>query len=199
MPAVEATQASRQLGHKLNARQRRRRFSFIYLNGGCSHASERVQRGSCIVAAMIGAAGRTIPAGLGRTTRQPEKEMIMLRTFAVALLAASVFTAPVLAQGGGAAATPPVKTETNSTSQTPKVVTATPSLKSAKVKTSKHYAHRQVKHVTHVAQVKPVKHVRTAHAVHGTKAAKPIRQDVSKVTTGQNGATPAPKAKSNVN
>jgi hypothetical protein len=143
---------------------------------------------------MIGAAGRTIPAGLGRRTRQAEKEMTMLRTFAVALLAASVLTAPVFAQG--AATTPPVKTET---STTPKVVPANPALKSAKVKASKHYAHRHAKHVKHVAHVKRVKHVRTAHATHGTKAAKQIRHDVSKTTTGQNGATPAPKAKSNVN
>ena len=42
----------------------------------------------------------------------------MLRTFAVALLAASVLTAPVFAQGNGAAATQPVKTETNATSAT---------------------------------------------------------------------------------
>jgi hypothetical protein len=126
----------------------------------------------------------------------------MLRTFAVALLAASVFTAPVFAQGGGAATTPPVKTEIKSNSAAPKVVTAKPVLKSAKVKTSKRYAHRHVRHVHHVAHVKPVKHVRhvrTAHAVHGTKASKQIRHYVSKVTTGQNGATPAPKAKSNVN
>jgi hypothetical protein len=123
----------------------------------------------------------------------------MLRTFAVALLAASVFTAPVFAQGNGAAATPPVKTETHSTSATPKVVTAKPTLKTAKVKTSKRYAHRHVKHVNHVAHVKRVKHVRTAHAVHGTKVSKQIRHDMSKTTTGQNGATPAPKAKSNVN
>ena len=122
----------------------------------------------------------------------------MLRTFAVALLAASVLTAPVFAQGNGAAATPPVKTETN-TSATPKVVTAKPTLKTAKVKTSKHYAHRHVKHVRHVAHVKPVKHVRTAHAVHGTKVSKQVRPDMSKTTTGQNGVTPAPKAKSNVN
>ena len=121
----------------------------------------------------------------------------MLRTFAVALLAASVLTAPVFAQGNGAAATPPVKTET---SATPKAVTAKPTLKTAKVKTSKHYAHRHVKHVRHVAHVKPVKHIRTAHVVHGSKASKPVRQDMSsKTTTGQNGVTPAPKAKSNVN
>ena len=117
----------------------------------------------------------------------------MLRTFAVALLAASVFTAPVLAQGGSTA-TPPAKVETR-TDATPKV-TANPSLKAAKVKPAKRYAHRHVKH-KHVAHVKRVKHVKSAHAVPGTKAAKPMRDTASKSTTGQNGAPPAPKA--NVN
>jgi len=121
----------------------------------------------------------------------------MLRKFAVALLAASVFTAPVLAQGGGATATPPAKVETKS--DAPKVVTVKRSHKTAKVKPAKRYAHRHGHHVKHVAHVKRVKHVKAAHAVHGTKAAKPMRETVSKSTTGQNGATPAPKAKSNVN
>jgi len=120
----------------------------------------------------------------------------MLRKFAVALLAASVFTAPVLAQGG-ATASPPAKVETKS--DAPKVVTVKRSHKTAKVKPAKRYAHRHGHHVKHVAHVKRVKHVKAAHAVHGTKAAKPMRETVSKSTTGQNGATPAPKAKSNVN
>jgi hypothetical protein len=124
----------------------------------------------------------------------------MLRTFAVALLAASVFTAPVLAQGGGSPATPPakteMKTETKTESATPKVVTAKPTLETAKVKPAKRYAHHHRHHVKHVAHVK---HVKTAHAVPGTKTAKRMHDTVSKSTTGQNGATPAPKAKSNVN
>jgi hypothetical protein len=121
----------------------------------------------------------------------------MLRKFAVALLAASVFTAPVLAQGNSAPATPPVKTETKSDTA-PKVVTANPTLKTAKVKTSKRYVRHHVKHVNHVAHVKHVKHVKAAH-VRGATGEKQVRHDVSKSTTGQNGATPAPKAKSNVN
>ena len=130
----------------------------------------------------------------------------MLRKFAVALLAASVFTAPVLAQGGGSTATPPAKTETKPGTKTetrtdaaPKVVTANPALKTAKVKPSKRYARHHVNHVKHVAHVKRVKHVKSAHAVHGTKGAKQMQDAVSKSTTGQNGATPTPKAKSNVN
>jgi hypothetical protein len=144
---------------------------------------------------MIGAAGRTFPAGSVVVPRQPEKDKPMLRKFAVALLAASVFTAPVLAQGGGSAATPPAKTES---SATPNVV-ANPTLKTAKVKPTKRYARHHRHHVKHVAHAKRVKHVKTAHAVHGTKGAKPMRDTVSKSTTGQNGAAPAPKAKSNVN
>ena len=131
----------------------------------------------------------------------------MLRKFAIALVAASVFTAPVFAQGGGAAATPTVKTETKSgtagpaasTAATPKVVTASPTLKSAKVKTTKRYAHRHVKHVKHVAHVKRVKHAKVAHAAHGTKGTRQARQVVSKSAAGQTGAMTAPKAKSNVN
>ena len=123
----------------------------------------------------------------------------MLRKFAVALLAASVFTAPVFAQGSGAPATPSVKTETKSNSATPKVVNANPTLKTAKVKASKRYARHHVKHVKHVAHVKRVKHVTVAHAAHGTKGTKQVRHVVSKSTAGQNGALVAPKAKSNVN
>jgi hypothetical protein len=126
----------------------------------------------------------------------------MLRKFAVALLAASVFTAPVFAQGSGAPATPSVKTETKSDSATPKVVHASPTLKTAKVKTPKRYARHHVTHVKHVAHVKRVKHVKVAHEVHGakgTKGTKQVRHVVSKSTSGQAGAMTAPKAKSNVN
>jgi hypothetical protein len=127
----------------------------------------------------------------------------MLRKFAVALLAASVFTAPVFAQGGSTA-TPPAKSETKSDSAAPKV-TANPTLKSAKVKSSKRYARHHTNHVKHVAQAKPVKHVATAHAVRGTKGAKgakgakQARHEISATTSGQSSGTAAPKAKSNVN
>jgi hypothetical protein len=155
-----------------------------------------------ILASKIGAAGRNVPAGHRIRARQPEKEHPMLRKFAVALLAASVFTAPVFAQGSGAPANPPAKTESKS-GTAPKVVTANPDLKAAKVKTSKRYARHRVKHVQHVAQVKRVRHVKTAHAMtHGTAK---VHQAVTKSTTGQNGANgasgamSAPKTKSNVN
>ena len=123
----------------------------------------------------------------------------MLRKFAVALLAASVFTVLVFAQGGGSPATPPAKTETRSDSATPKVVNANPALKTAKVKTSKRYVRHHAKHVKHVAHVKRVKPAKSAHAVHGAKTHKQVRHVVSKSTSGQNGVMTAPKAKSNVN
>jgi len=93
----------------------------------------------------------------------PKRTKTMLRKFAVALLAASVFTAPVLAQGGGATATPPAKVETKS--DAPKVVTIKRSHKAAKVKPAKRYAHRHGHHVKHVAHVKRVKHVKAAHVI----------------------------------
>lgn len=153
----------------------------------------------------------------------------MLRKFAVAILAASVLAAPVLAQGTGATAQQPVKTETKGDRATPKVVNANPTLESAKVNTSKRYARHHVKHVKHVAQVKrvrhvahvkPVKHVRhaayvkhaghvahatrvkhanVAHVTHGAKAHKQVRHVASRSTAGQTRAMTAPKAKSNVN
>jgi hypothetical protein len=79
----------------------------------------------------------------------------MLRKFAVALLAASVFTAPVLAQGTPTAS-PPAKT--GAVAAAPKAIAAKPALKAAKVKHAKR----------HVARVKHVKHVRAAssHRIH---------------------------------
>lgn len=74
----------------------------------------------------------------------------MLRKVAVALLAASVFTAPVLAQGTQTAS-PPAKTGTvgpAATAATPKVVATKPALKVAKVKHAKrHVAHKHARHL----------------------------------------------------
>ncbi len=69
----------------------------------------------------------------------------MLRKFAVALLAASVFTAPVLAQGTQTAS-PPAKT--GAVAAAPKAIAAKPALKAAKVK----HATRHVARVTRRAQ-----------------------------------------------
>jgi hypothetical protein len=83
----------------------------------------------------------------------------MLRKFAVALLAASEFTAPVLAQGTQTA-NPPAKT--GAVAAAPKAIAAKPPLKVAKVKHAKR----------HVAHVKRVKHVRAASSLHGTRQAR---------------------------
>jgi hypothetical protein len=129
--------------------------------------------------------------------REPEKDTSMLRKFAIALLAASVLTAPVLAQGPTNTATPPAKTGTAAPAATPaaapKVVAAKPTLKTAKVKATKRYARHHVRHVKHVRHVRSVKHIK---AVHG---AKHVRHVVRNSTTGTNGAMTAPKVKSNVN
>jgi hypothetical protein len=90
----------------------------------------------------------------------------MLRKFAVALLAASVFTAPALAQGMQPA-TPPAKTGVvapAATSAAPKVVTAKPPLRVAKVKHGKRFSGRHVAHVKHVRHVKAAKSAQ--HARH---------------------------------
>lgn len=79
----------------------------------------------------------------------------MLRKFAVALLAASVFTVPALAQGTAPKATD--KPAAAATTTAPKVA-AKPTLKSAKVRKG----HR------HVVRVKHTKHVKSA-SVHGAK------------------------------
>jgi hypothetical protein len=117
---------------------------------------------ACIVAAKIGEAGRASSAGLGTRSRQPKKDQTMFRKFAVALVAASVLTAPAFAQGNGATAAPRVKTETKSDNATPRVVNANPTFKTTKIRTSKRYARHHVKHVKHVAHAKRLRHV--AHA-----------------------------------
>jgi len=94
----------------------------------------------------------------------------MLRKFAVALLAASMFTAPVLAQGTQTAS-PPAKTGAVAA---PKAIAAKPALKAAKVKHAKR----------HVARVKHVKHVRAASSHRSHHARHVVR---SKSTTDARG------------
>jgi hypothetical protein len=127
----------------------------------------------------------------------------MLRKFAVALLAATVFTAPVFAQGTPATATPPAKTETKSgtaaptatqaaTPAAPKVVTAKPTLKVAKAKTGHRFSGR------HFARVKHVKHVTAMKSVRGVKHVRHL--DRSKpMTDARGGAVMSAKPKSSTN
>jgi hypothetical protein len=121
----------------------------------------------------------------------------MLRKFAVAILAASVLTAPVLAQGMQPA-NPPAKTGTVApAAAAPKVATAKPTLRIAKVKHGKRFSGR------HVAHVKHVKHVRAAQAPHGAKTlgVKHARHVVrSKPTTdARGGAMTSAKSRSITN
>jgi hypothetical protein len=107
----------------------------------------------------------------------------MLRKLAVALVAATMLTAPALAQGtsdtktGTKTGTAPAATASPAA---PKVVTAKPSLKSAKVKSGRHYASHRT-HVRHVAHVKPEKYMRAATSTEGDKpVAKPVTKPVTK-------------------
>jgi len=115
----------------------------------------------------------------------------MLRKLAVALFAATVFTAPALAQGTTAR---PAQAVTNGSAAapatTPKVVTAKPTLKSAKVTKAKRYGSHYVKHTKHVKSVKRVKH--PAH-VKSVKAAKHFKSFKSAKSTAY-GVKSAPHA-----
>ena len=130
----------------------------------------------------------------------------MSRNFAVALLAATLLTAPAFAQGtpnadtkapAAAATTPSSKTDQKTVAAKP---TQKPTQKSASVhKRHRHVAHlNHVKHVAHVKHVKPEKYVK---AVPATDSAKHQVRHVSKEpasTTGSAAANPA-KPKSGTN
>jgi hypothetical protein len=126
----------------------------------------------------------------------------MLRKLAVALLAATVFTAPVLAQGTSTA-TPPAKTDTKTGTATPaaapaatpaapKVVTAKPTLKVAKNTTGHRFVGR------HFARVKHVKHVRAMKSGHGVKHVRHFDRSTP-MTDARGGAVMSAKPKSGTN
>jgi len=96
----------------------------------------------------------------------------MLRTFAVALLAATMFSAPVLAQGGAA----PAKSNMPAVApaKTTEAVASKPTVKKSvkRIKHRRHYAH--VRHIKHVKHVRTAKRVRpTTDARGGMQASKP--------------------------
>lgn len=109
----------------------------------------------------------------------------MLRKLAVALIAATVFTAPVFAQST-APANPPAKTNAApaanapaaATPTSPKVVAAKPGLKHAKH--HRRLAHHHVKRVKHAMHVKAVKHAK--HATHVKLAQKATHHRAAKAT-----------------
>ncbi len=143
----------------------------------------------------------------------------MLRKLAVALIAASAFTAPVLAQTT-APANPPAKTDTAptvpapaaatttpATTAPPNVVAAKPSLKSAKIKHHRRLAHRvkrthakhvklvkHTKHVKHVQRAKSAKHLKTAKIAKTSHGAKHVHHIIRKSTTARSDAPSAPKS-----
>jgi len=110
----------------------------------------------------------------------------MLRTFTVALLAATVLTAPAVAQG---APKTDAKSETPAaaaaTTTEAKTVAAKPALKSAKV----HKGHRHVAHVNHV------KHGKYVKAVPATDSAKQHVRHVTKKPASTTGSAAANAAK----
>lgn len=107
----------------------------------------------------------------------------MLRTIAVALLAATMFTAPVLAQGtGGATATPPASSQpakagTLPGTPAPVAKTQAPTVKAVKtIKTTKKHARKHARGAKHVGvkHVKAMKHAKTTkHMRHHTRGKHP--------------------------
>jgi hypothetical protein len=122
----------------------------------------------------------------------------MLRNFAVALLAATVLTAPALAQNTNAdtktpaAATTPLSKTASKPDQ--KTVAAKPMQKSASAhKHHRHVAH--VKHVKHVAHLKHVKHAKYVKAAPATDSAKHHVRHVTKKPASTTGSAAANAAK----
>ena len=106
----------------------------------------------------------------------------MLRKFAAVLIAATMFTAPALAQGTAPAPSAPA-------TQSGTAPTAKPAVKTVKVKKQKHVKKAKAhKHAKHMKRGKHVKHVRH----HKPVAAKPV-------TTGGPAAVtkPAPQPRTN--
>jgi hypothetical protein len=141
---------------------------------------------------------------------QTEEDKTMLRKLAVALIAASAFAAPVLAQDTAAPKPKADAPAAAATAPAPKVVPAQPALATAKVKPSpqvRHVAHKHRKHVRvahakhhkHVVKAKHRKpvasasHVKAKHTVkpvakHGVK---PVRHVTRKSTTYAHSSSPA--------
>ena len=92
----------------------------------------------------------------------------MLRKIAIALVAATMLTAPALAQGGGA--TKPTTTGTATSAATVAKPTANPTR-------AAHITHKRAKHVRHVRHVKHVKKLARKHALHARSrvSAKDVR------------------------
>src|SRR5258708_15813452 len=106
----------------LNGRQRLLLLRFTYVNDRVQQASERIQPGALIEIARSIGHEAVEPAG---RPRDAQKGHVMFRKIAIALVAPSVLTAPVLAQGTTPAASkvsptiPPPTPSTPDNSQKP--------------------------------------------------------------------------------
>jgi hypothetical protein len=148
----------------LNGGQRRRSRRFIYMNGSAQGASERVQPASPIVAPRS-VMNRSIrfPGPVNRGPEISQKGHIMFRKVAIALVAASVLTAPVLAQN--------VAPGAGKASQA--TTAPAPTVKADKATTKHRMVVRHHRHGTKM--VKHTKHGKYAHHMkHGKPAAKQV-------------------------
>ena len=119
----------------------------------------------------------------------------MLRNLAVALLAATMFTAPALAQGASKTDTPPAAAATTAPNTATKTDSKTVTAKPAQTSATVHKGRR------HFAHVKHVKHAKYVKAAPSTDSAKQHVRHVAKKpasTTGSE-ATSAAKPKSGTN
>src|SRR6185312_3679930 len=146
------------------------RFRVSSARGGHCHAHDRCSAGRKLLADARQRAGPHTRKGLR-----------MFRKLAVALIAASVFTAPAFAQS-----TTPAKKD--APAATTPAVHATPSVKHAK-RVVHHVRH--VKHVKHIKHAKRFKHAKlvkhATHVKHVTHVKKPKHHKVAKIT--RKGAT----------
>jgi hypothetical protein len=111
----------------------------------------------------------------------------MLRKFAVALLAATVFTAPALAQGASGGAKSPAVAATTSPNTKTKATTKTVAAKPTSAKLHKGY-----RHLAHVKHVK--KHVNYATAAPSPANVKHHVRQVVKKPASTTGTAAAPKS-----
>lgn len=107
----------------------------------------------------------------------------MLRKFAVALIAATMFTAPVLAQGS--TVTPPASSQP---AKSEPAKTEVPSVKTVKaVKHVKTHARLHTRHIKHVRHAKAAKHV-TKHVTmkkHARAHAQAKRPHVARIANAR--------------
>src|ERR1700732_426900 len=118
------------------------------MNGGCRPASEPVQRACCTVGSGS-ALGRSSNPGLLLNQRTSQRTILMMRKFAIALIATTMLVAPALAADAVKSTPPAAVTQT----KTDKDIKKT---KVAHRHSGRHLA--MVKHGKHSGSVKTAKH-----------------------------------------